>query len=71
MVCSSVEAISIRFLIREKLEKIVVFQVLRGCGRHAHNLDNVPLTSYCSSEQLELRGKVQMHGALELPKNHM
>ena len=25
MVCSSVEAISIRFLVREKLEKIVVF----------------------------------------------
>ena len=43
MVCSSVEAISIRLLVREKLEKSRFFQVLRGCGRHAHNLDNVPL----------------------------
>ena len=32
-------------LVREKLEKIAIFfQVLRGCGRHAHNLDNVPLS---------------------------
>ena len=37
MVCSSVEVISIRLLVREKLEKS---RVLRGCGRHAHNLDN-------------------------------
>ena len=48
MVCSSIEAISMRFVVREKLEIIAIFSSLRGRGRHAHNLDNVPLSAMCS-----------------------